>query len=93
MAMDYLNYAKDLLNTLEIKLLPYIFPVFSALNDICIKAGSLLNLAELLLLLEISVCYGFLCSHLQIVHQHPAESPGTLSINAVQPMELLMNSC
>lgn len=64
MAMDYLNYAKDLLTPWKIKLLPYVFPVFSAFNDICIEMGSLLNFAELLLLPETSICYGFLGLHL-----------------------------
>lgn len=64
MAMDYLNYAKDILTLWKIKLLPYIFPTFSAFNDVCIQTGSLLNFAELLLLLEISICCGFLCLQL-----------------------------
>lgn len=63
-ATDYLNYAKDILTLWKIKLLPSVFLVFSAFNDICIKTGSLLNFAELLLLLETSICYGFLCLHL-----------------------------
>lgn len=64
MAMDYLNYAKDILTLRKIKLLPYVFPAFSAFNDVCIQTGSLLNFAELLSLLENSICYGFLCLHL-----------------------------
>lgn len=64
MAMDYLNYVKDILTLWKIKLLPYVFPAFSAFNDICIETGSLLNFAELLLLLETSICYGFLCLRL-----------------------------
>lgn len=63
MAMDYLYYAKDILTLWKIKLLPYVFPVFSAFNDISIKTESLLNFAELLVLLETSICYGFLCLH------------------------------
>lgn len=63
-AMDYLNYGKDILTLWRIKLFPYVFPAFSAFNDICIKTGSLLNFAELLLLLATSICYGFLCLHL-----------------------------
>lgn len=62
--MDYLNYAKDILTPLKRKLLPYNFPAFYAFNDVCIKTGSLLNSAELLLLLETPICYGFLCLHL-----------------------------
>lgn len=64
MAMDYLNYAKDILTLWKIKLLPYIFPAFSAFDVICIQTGSLLNFAELPLSLENSICYGFLCLHL-----------------------------
>lgn len=64
MATDYLNNAKDILTLWKIKLLLYVFPAFSAFNDICIKTGSLLNFAELLLLLETSICHGFLCLHL-----------------------------
>lgn len=64
MAMDYLNYAKDVLTLRKIKLLPYVFLAFSAFTDVCIQTESLLNFAELLLLLEISICYGFLCLQL-----------------------------
>lgn len=62
-AMDYLNYAKDILTLWKIKLLPCKFPVFSTFHDVFIKTGSLLNFADLLLL-ETSVCHGFLCLHL-----------------------------
>lgn len=64
MAMDYLNYAKDVLTLWKIKLLPYVFPAFSAFTDVCIQTGSLLNFSELLLLLENSICYGLLCLQL-----------------------------
>lgn len=64
MAMDYLNYAKDILTLWKIKLLPYVFSAFFAFNDVCIQTGSLLNFTELLLLLENSICYSFLCLQL-----------------------------
>lgn len=63
MAMDYLNYAKDILTLWKIKLLPHVFPAFSAVNGVCSKLGSLLTFSEFLLL-ETSTCYGFLCLHL-----------------------------
>lgn len=56
MAMDYLNYAKDILTLWKIKPLP---DIFSAFNGGCSKPGSLLTFSEFLLL-ETSICYRFL---------------------------------
>lgn len=93
MAMDYLNYAENILTLWKTKFLLYVYLVFSSFKGVCIKRGSLLNFAEFQLL-QFCLIYFFsvyiyeLCTNIPVLLMCVS---GIASLFFYQTVEVFMN--